>query len=83
MQNSSVNMTSPVIFFFFFATKILFPLRLPTDLHHSFQLSSVYTHYLPDCGLPEVTTCHSRGAVTVDYIFYSEAEDNISEQSGE
>ncbi|XP_077195027.1 protein angel homolog 2 isoform X1 [Paroedura picta] len=54
--------------------------RLPTDLHHSFQLSSAYTHYLPDHGLPEVTTCHSRGAVTVDYIFYSEARDNMSEQ---
>nr|XP_056708684.1 protein angel homolog 2 [Euleptes europaea]XP_056708686.1 protein angel homolog 2 [Euleptes europaea] len=56
--------------------------RLPTDLHHSFQLSSAYSHYLPDSGDPEVTTCHSRGAVTVDYIFYSEAKDNISEQPG-
>ncbi|XP_032072435.1 protein angel homolog 2 [Thamnophis elegans] len=56
--------------------------RLPTDLHHSFQLSSVYSHYLPDNGVPEVTTCHSRSAVTVDYIFYSVARDNVTQESG-
>ncbi|XP_048339039.1 protein angel homolog 2-like [Sphaerodactylus townsendi] len=55
--------------------------RLPTDLHHSFQLSSAYSHYLPDSDVPVVTTCHSKGAVTVDYIFYSEARDNMADQS--
>ncbi|XP_054844765.1 protein angel homolog 2 isoform X2 [Eublepharis macularius] len=54
--------------------------RLPTYLHHSFQLSSAYSHYLSDSGVPEVTTCHSRGAVTVDYIFYSAARDDMSQQ---
>ncbi|XP_061481221.1 protein angel homolog 2 isoform X2 [Rhineura floridana] len=50
--------------------------RLPTDLQHCFRLSSVYSHYLSDSGAPEITTCHSRSAVTVDYIFYSAAKDN-------
>ncbi|XP_062981455.1 protein angel homolog 2 [Elgaria multicarinata webbii] len=61
---------------------ILLAKRLPTDLHHSFRLSSAYSHYLPDSGVPEVTTCHSRSAVTVDYIFYSAAEDNRAEEPG-
>ncbi|KAH0622712.1 hypothetical protein JD844_025252 [Phrynosoma platyrhinos] len=56
--------------------------RLPTDLHHSFQLSSVYSHYFPESGIPEVTTCHSRSAVTVDYIFYSATKDSRTEESG-
>uniref|UniRef100_A0A8D2IHT0 Angel homolog 2 n=1 Tax=Varanus komodoensis TaxID=61221 RepID=A0A8D2IHT0_VARKO len=57
--------------------------RLPTDLHHSFRLSSVYSHYLPDSSIPEVTTCHSRSAVTVDYIFYSAAQDTRAEEPGD
>ncbi|XP_066467812.1 protein angel homolog 2 isoform X2 [Tiliqua scincoides] len=56
--------------------------RSPADLHHSFQLSSVYSHYLPDSGVPEVTTCHSRTAVTVDYIFYSAAKESSAKQPG-
>uniref|UniRef100_A0A8D0DYN7 Angel homolog 2 n=1 Tax=Salvator merianae TaxID=96440 RepID=A0A8D0DYN7_SALMN len=56
--------------------------RLPSDLHHSFQLSSVYSHYLLDSGDPEVTTCHSRSAVTVDYIFYSASKDNNAKEPG-
>ncbi|XP_053165741.1 protein angel homolog 2 isoform X2 [Hemicordylus capensis] len=56
--------------------------RLPTDLHHSFQLSSVYSHYLPGSGVPEVTTCHSRSSVTVDYIFYSAAKFSPAKQPG-
>ncbi|KAJ7341091.1 hypothetical protein JRQ81_004813 [Phrynocephalus forsythii] len=56
--------------------------RLPTDLQHSFRLSSVYSHYLPESGVPEVTTCHSRSAVTVDYIFYSTAEDSEYKDPG-
>nr|XP_020650309.1 protein angel homolog 2 [Pogona vitticeps] len=56
--------------------------RLPTDLHHSFRLSSVYSHYLPESGVPEITTCHSRSAVTVDYIFYSATEDSENKEPG-
>lgn len=67
---------------FRFLNTPLFHFRLPTDLHHSFQLSSVYSHYLPDSGVPEVTTCHSRSAVTVDYIFYSAARDNVTQEPG-
>lgn len=29
-----------------------------------------------------MTTCHSRSAVTVDYIFYSEANDDTAAQPG-
>ncbi|XP_040207392.1 protein angel homolog 2 isoform X2 [Rana temporaria] len=46
-----------------------------SNLNHHFSLSSVYSHVSPNSGMPEVTTCHSRSAVTVDYIFYS-AHDN-------
>ncbi|XP_008124042.2 protein angel homolog 2 isoform X3 [Anolis carolinensis] len=56
--------------------------RLPTDLHHNFKLSSVYSHYLPESGIPEVTTCHSRSSVTVDYIFYSASKDGRTDESG-
>ncbi|XP_034967190.1 protein angel homolog 2 isoform X2 [Zootoca vivipara] len=56
--------------------------RSPTYLHHSFPLSSAYTHYLPGSGTPEVTTCHSRSAVTVDYIFYSAAKENRAAEPG-
>jgi protein angel len=45
-------------------------------------LSSVYSHYLPDTGIPEVTTCHTRSAVTVDYIFYSAEKEGVAEQPG-
>ncbi|KAJ6666894.1 hypothetical protein lerEdw1_018896 [Lerista edwardsae] len=61
---------------------IMVPERSPADLHHSFQLASVYSHYLPDTGVPEVTTCHSRSAVTVDYIFYSAAKESTDKQPG-
>lgn len=60
----------------------LFHFRLPTDIHHSFQLSSVYSHYLHDSGVPEVTTCHSRSSMTVDYIFYSAARDSVTQEPG-
>nr|XP_014352064.1 PREDICTED: protein angel homolog 2 [Latimeria chalumnae] len=49
-------------------------------LQHGFCLSSVYSHYLPDSEIPEITTCHSRTALTVDYIFYSaDKEDSLQE----
>ncbi|NXD98216.1 ANGE2 protein, partial [Chaetorhynchus papuensis] len=53
-----------------------------SKLRHHFKLSSVYSHYFPDTGIPEVTTCHSRSAVTVDYIFYSAANDDTAAQPG-
>ncbi|XP_038616894.1 protein angel homolog 2 isoform X1 [Tachyglossus aculeatus] len=56
--------------------------KLPSNLQHRFSLSSVYSHYLPDTGLPEVTTCHSRSAITVDYIFYSAAKEEVPVQPG-
>lgn len=45
--------------------------KLSSNLQHHFSLSSVYSHYFPDTGIPEVTSCHFRSAITVDYIFYS------------
>ncbi|XP_077013899.1 protein angel homolog 2 [Tamandua tetradactyla] len=53
-----------------------------SDLKHHFSLSSVYSHYFPDTGIPEVTTCHSRSAITVDYIFYSAEKEDVSGQPG-
>ncbi|XP_067845029.1 protein angel homolog 2 isoform X2 [Heptranchias perlo] len=55
----------------------------PSAIQHKFKLMSVYSHYIPDSGKTEVTTCHSRSAVTVDYIFYSAAKNNVSAQSGD
>ncbi|XP_078505886.1 protein angel homolog 2 isoform X2 [Lissotriton helveticus] len=49
-----------------------------SSLQHGFSLSSVYSHFIPGTGIPEVTTCHSRTAVTVDYIFYSAANNDVS-----
>ncbi|KAK5857303.1 hypothetical protein PBY51_010558 [Eleginops maclovinus] len=40
-------------------------------ISHRLDLESVYKHVLPGFGNPEVTTLHSEGAATVDYIFYS------------
>ncbi|XP_068025705.1 protein angel homolog 2 isoform X2 [Melanerpes formicivorus] len=54
--------------------------KSPSKLQHHFKLSSVYSHYFPESGVPEVTTCHSRSAVTVDYIFYSAASDGSDAQ---
>uniref|UniRef100_A0A2K6GF14 Angel homolog 2 n=2 Tax=Propithecus coquereli TaxID=379532 RepID=A0A2K6GF14_PROCO len=52
--------------------------KLSSNLQHHFSLSSVYSHYSPDTGIPEVTTCHSRSAITVDYIFYSAEKEDIA-----
>ncbi|KAJ3612843.1 hypothetical protein NHX12_019101 [Muraenolepis orangiensis] len=38
---------------------------------HGLRLRSVYEHFLPGSGLPEVTTLHSEAGATVDYIFYT------------
>ncbi|XP_056671883.1 protein angel homolog 2 isoform X13 [Monodelphis domestica] len=56
--------------------------KLSSNLHHHFSLSSVYSHYLPNTGIPEVTTCHSKNAVTVDYIFYSTEKESMNSQQG-
>ncbi|KAM4540243.1 protein angel homolog 1 [Fundulus diaphanus] len=45
--------------------------RFRDPLRHRVDLESVYKHVLPGSGTPEVTTLHSEGAATVDYIFYS------------
>lgn len=45
--------------------------RFRDRLRHHLDLESVYKHILPGSGRPEVTTLHSEGGATVDYIFYS------------
>ncbi|XP_038205700.1 protein angel homolog 2 isoform X1 [Arvicola amphibius] len=56
--------------------------NVSSHLQHHFSLSSVYSHYLPDTGLPEVTTCHSQSAITVDYIFYSAEKEDAARGPG-
>lgn len=41
------------------------------QLEHDLKLRSTYQHHLMPDGRPEVTTCHSRTAITVDYILYT------------
>ncbi|XP_023696709.2 protein angel homolog 2 [Paramormyrops kingsleyae] len=53
--------------------------RLPR-IEHGLQLTSAYSHYLEDGRRPEITTCHSRTAITVDYIFYSAAQGDVYTQ---
>ncbi|XP_071399141.1 protein angel homolog 2 [Centroberyx affinis] len=40
-------------------------------IEHSVKLQSSYQHLLMHDGRPEITTCHSRTAMTVDYILYT------------
>lgn len=40
-------------------------------IEHSLKLQSSYQHRLLPDGRPEITTCHSRTAMTVDYILYT------------
>ncbi|XP_069787423.1 protein angel homolog 2 isoform X2 [Narcine bancroftii] len=56
--------------------------QLTSAIQHKFKLLSVYSHYLPETNKYEVTTCHSKTAITVDYIFYSTAKNDATE-SGE
>ncbi|XP_060034408.1 protein angel homolog 2 isoform X2 [Erinaceus europaeus] len=58
------------------------PEKSPSSLRHHFSLSSAYSHYVPGTGVPEVTTCHSRSALTVDYIFYSADKDEAAGRPG-
>ncbi|CAG5883257.1 unnamed protein product [Menidia menidia] len=41
------------------------------SIEHGLSLRSAYGHRLEPEGRPEITTCHSRTAQTVDYILYS------------
>ncbi|KAJ8355818.1 hypothetical protein SKAU_G00186120 [Synaphobranchus kaupii] len=57
-------------------TKLDCRVRLSTSrlsIAHGLRLTSAYGHQMKEGGKPEVTTCHSRTALTVDYIFYSAA----------
>jgi len=45
--------------------------RFRHTISHQLDLESVYKHILPGFGNPEITTLHSEGGATVDYIFYS------------
>lgn len=40
-------------------------------IEHGLKLRSSYQHHLKPDGRPEITTCHSRTATTVDYILYT------------
>ncbi|XP_018538428.1 protein angel homolog 2 isoform X2 [Lates calcarifer] len=40
-------------------------------IEHSLKLQSSYQHRLMPDGRPEITTCHSRTALTVDYILFT------------
>ncbi|XP_073349590.1 protein angel homolog 2 isoform X2 [Pagrus major] len=40
-------------------------------IEHGLKLQSTYQHHLMPDGRPEITTCHSRTAITVDYILYT------------
>ncbi|XP_053736591.1 protein angel homolog 2 [Synchiropus splendidus] len=50
------------------------PARPPADswtIEHALPLRSSYRHRLPPDSRPEISTFHSRSAMTVDYILYS------------
>ncbi|XP_052391466.1 protein angel homolog 2 isoform X1 [Carassius gibelio] len=51
------------------------------SIEHCLKLTSAYSHYLKESGQPEITTCHSRTAITVDYIFYSAALGDVMVQA--
>ncbi|XP_040919882.1 protein angel homolog 2 isoform X2 [Toxotes jaculatrix] len=40
-------------------------------IEHSLKLQSSYQHLLMPDGRPEITTCHSRTAITMDYILFT------------
>ncbi|KAG7460931.1 hypothetical protein MATL_G00204230 [Megalops atlanticus] len=49
------------------------------SIAHSLRLTSAYSHRLKANGRPEITTCHSKTAITVDYIFYSAAQGDVGQ----
>ncbi|TSL47659.1 Polypeptide N-acetylgalactosaminyltransferase 14 [Bagarius yarrelli] len=54
---------------------------MSSSLEHALNLTSVYSHYLKESGRREITTCHLRTAITVDYIFYSPAQTDETNQT--
>ncbi|XP_066483702.1 protein angel homolog 1 isoform X1 [Tiliqua scincoides] len=59
----------------------LFCSRNPGSVQHGLNLTSVYSHFLPQRGRPEITTMPMGVGATVDYIFYS-AEPIQNENEG-
>lgn len=55
----------------FWLTPPLPPWRTVGTIQHCLHLTSAYTHFLPQHGLPEVTTMPLGLGTTVDYIFFS------------
>ncbi|XP_030200818.1 protein angel homolog 2 isoform X1 [Gadus morhua] len=53
-----------------------------TRLRHSVGLKSSYSHLLMPDGRAEITTCHSRTAMTVDYILYTPDPTTLSSLPG-
>lgn len=56
--------------------------RFRQTISHRLNLESVYKHVLPGSGCPEITTLHSEGGATVDYIFYSPKQLFASKHKG-
>ncbi|KAG9347549.1 hypothetical protein JZ751_005117 [Albula glossodonta] len=54
-------------------------LRQGDSAINNLRLTSAYSHRLKEGGQPEVTTCHSKTALTVDYIFYSAAQGDVAQ----
>ncbi|XP_059209337.1 protein angel homolog 1 [Centropristis striata] len=52
-------------------------------ISHRLDLESVYKHVLPGFGNPEVTTLHSEGGATVDYIFYTPRRTTYDQNAGD
>ncbi|NWT17395.1 ANGE1 protein, partial [Vireo altiloquus] len=55
----------------FLGKQWLFVFRCSGVIQHGLNLTSVYSHFLPQRGRPEVTTMPMGLGATVDYIFYS------------
>ncbi|NXY03263.1 ANGE1 protein, partial [Pteruthius melanotis] len=55
----------------FLGKQWLFVCRCSGVIQHGLNLTSVYSHFLPQRGRPEVTTMPMGLGATVDYIFYS------------
>ncbi|XP_004568472.2 protein angel homolog 2 isoform X1 [Maylandia zebra] len=53
------------------AAKAAYEFSRAWRIEHSLKLQSSYQHHLMPDRRPEITTCHSRTALTVDYILYS------------
>ncbi|NXA31749.1 ANGE1 protein, partial [Eudromia elegans] len=77
----SPNMAS---YFFFHLNKCwLFTCRSSGVIQHGLNLTSVYSHFLPQRGRQEVTTMPMGLGATVDYIFYSAEPVENGDRGGE